>query len=312
MTGAGADRGAMALSAALLCAGAAVWLFARRDRELRRARLLFAGGGPAASAMPAVPAAPDPARRLTEAAAGVRERWRVRYGGRMGRELLCLPAGGVVALLGASVLPLLLAAAAVPVVGRWLRRREHSRDCERHAAGVIELCSAVAGELRAGRQPGEALLAVAPSDLGERWGLVAAAARFGGDVPDALRRAARTPGAEGLTGVAACWQVAVDEGAGLAAGLDRVAAALRAERDQRDDLRAKLAGPRATAMALAGLPLVGLVLGSALGADPLYVLLHTPAGLGCLVLGGLLEWAGLFWTGRLVRSALASSGGRGR
>ncbi|MET7935423.1 type II secretion system F family protein [Streptomyces sp. NPDC005322] len=297
MTGAGGDPGALALCAAVLCAGAAVWLLAGRDRELRRARVLFAGGGPAE------PAGPDPARRLFETAAGLRERWRVRYGGRMGRELLCLPLGCLVALLGASVLPLLGALAAVPVVGRWLRARERRRDRERRAAGVIELCGAVAGELRAGRQPGEALLAVPPGNLGERWGLVSAAARFGGDVPEALRRAARLPGAEGLTGVAACWQVAVDEGAGLAAGLDRVAEALRAERDQRESLQAKLAGPRATAVALAVLPVIGLVMGSALGADPLRVLLHTPAGLGCLLVGGLLEWAGLAWTARMVRSA---------
>ncbi|MBI0385110.1 hypothetical protein JBE27_54830, partial [Streptomyces albiflaviniger] len=31
--------------------------------------------------------------------------------------------------------------------------------------------------------------------------------------------------------------------------------------------------------------------------------LHTPAGLSCLLLGGLLEWAGLVWTGRMVRAA---------
>lgn len=300
MTGAGVDQGALTLCAAVLCAGAAVWLLTGRDRELRRARLLFAGGGPVE---PAELAGADPVRRLSETAAGLRERWRVGYGGRMGRELLCLPAGCVLALLGASVLPLLGAVLATPVVGRWLRSRRRERDRVRRAAGVIELCVTVAGGLRAGRHPGEALLAVDPGHLRERWGLVTAAARFGGDVPDALRRVARLPGAEGLTGVAACWQVAVDEGAGLAAGLDRVAAALRAERDQRDSLDAKLAGAKATALALAVLPAVGLVLGGLLGSDPLHELLHTPAGLGCLLVGGLLEWAGLVWTGRMVRAA---------
>ncbi|MFD8283447.1 type II secretion system F family protein [Streptomyces solisilvae] len=300
MTGAGVDQGALALCAAVLCAGAAVWLLTGRDRELRRARLLFAGGGPVE---PVESAGVDPVRRLSETAAGLRERWRLGYGGRMGLELLCLPVGCVLALLGASVLPLLGAVLATPAVGRWLRSRRRERDRVRRAAGVIELCVTVAGELRAGRHPGEALLAVDPGHLRERWGLVTAAARFGGDVPDALRRVARLPGAEGLTGVAACWQVAVDEGAGLAAGLDRVAAALRAERDQGDSLDAKLAGAKATALALAVLPAVGLVLGGLLGSDPLHELLHTPAGLSCLLVGGLLEWAGLVWTGRMVRAA---------
>ncbi|WP_030838038.1 type II secretion system F family protein [Streptomyces hygroscopicus] len=297
MTGGGADPGALTLCAAMLCAGAAVWLFPGRGRQVRRARLLLAGGGPVERA------GPDPVRRLSGTAAWLRERWRVRYGGRVGRELLCLPVGCVIALLGSSILPLFGAVLATPAVGRWLRARRRERDRVRRAAGVIELCAAVAGELRAGRHPGEALLAVDPGQLRERWGLVTAAARFGGDVPDALRRAARLPGAEGLAGVAACWQVAVDEGAGLAAGLDRVAAALRAERDQRESLDAKLAGARATAVALAVLPVVGLVLGGLLGADPLRELLHTPAGLGCLLVGGLLEWAGLVWTGRMVRAA---------
>ncbi|WP_425244574.1 type II secretion system F family protein [Streptomyces citrinus] len=132
---------------------------------------------------------------------------------------------------------------------------------------------------------------------------VVAAARFGGDVPGALREAAREPGGEGLHGLAACWRVAVDRGAGLAAGLERLAAALRAERDQRADLRAQLAGPWSTAVMLAGLPVLGLLLGSVLGARPLWVLLHTGPGIGCLVVGGVLEAAGWGWAVRIVRGA---------
>ncbi len=132
---------------------------------------------------------------------------------------------------------------------------------------------------------------------------VVAAARFGGDVPRALRAAAGEPGTEGLQGLAVCWHVAVDRGAGLAAGLDRLAEALRAERDQRADLRAQLAGPWSTAVMLAGLPVLGLLLGSAMGARPLRVLLHTGPGIGCLVVGGVLEAAGMWWAVRIVRGA---------
>ncbi|SBT93127.1 tight adherence protein B, partial [Streptomyces sp. DI166] len=129
--------------------------------------------------------------------------------------------------------------------------------------------------------------------------------RFGGDVPGALAAAARQPGAEGLRGLAACWRVAVDQGAGLADGLDRLEAALRAERDQRADLRAQLAGAKSTALMLAGLPVLGLLLGAVMGADPLRVLLHTGAGLGCLVAGGVLEGLGVWWALRIVRGAEA-------
>ncbi len=108
--------------------------------------------------------------------------------------------------------------------------------------------------------------------------------------------------------------MAVDGGAGLAEGLERVAASLRSHREQREELDAQLAGPRSTALALALLPAVGLVLGGAMEADPLHILLHTPAGLACLVTGLVLEWAGLVWVARIVGAAegpgLAKPAGR--
>ncbi|MGK5728341.1 type II secretion system F family protein [Streptomyces sp. URMC 124] len=268
-------------------------------RERRRARLMLAGGGSF------VPPTPWPPARVGEWAARLR-RWASSR-----RELVCLPLGGLVALLGGSVLPLPAALVAVPLVRRWLAARGEQRKRERREAAVIELCGAVAGELRAGRQPGQALAGVPAGDLGPQWTAVSAAARFGGDVPEALKAVAVRPGAEGLHGVAACWRVAVDGGAGLATGLERVSAALSAERDQREELRSQLAGARSTAVMLALLPVLALLMGSALGAAPLRVLLHTPAGLCCLLLGGLLEAAGIAWTGRIVRAAAGERGGAG-
>nr|WP_274561039.1 type II secretion system F family protein [Streptomyces spiramyceticus] len=282
MTGAGVGP----VCAAAVCAGAAAWLIGGRDGDLRRARLMLAGG------------AVDP-----EASPTLWERLLSTARGRLGREWLCVPVAVLLAVLAASVLPLAMGAVAVPLVRRRLRAGVRRRERERRADEVIALCGAVAGELRAGRQPGQALFAAAAGTggLGSSEADVMAAARFGGDVPEALRRAAREPGADGLVGVAACWRVAVDGGAGLAAGLDRLEGALRAERDQREDLRAQLAGAWATVALLALLPVAGLLIGSALGAGPLLVLLHTPAGLGCLLAGGLLEGAGLFWARRIVR-----------
>lgn len=216
---------------------------------------------------------------------------------------MCLPVALALALLGKSVLPLIAGVAAVPMVRRWLAGRELRTERERRADGVVDLCGAVAGELRAGHEPGEALL-VAVQDagvLGAAGPGVSAAARFGGDVPRALRQAACEPGLEGLTGVAACWRVAADGGAGLAAGLDRLEGALRAERRRREELRAQLAGAWSTVVVLALLPVLGLGLGAALGADPLGVLLHSSVGLVCLVMGAAFEAAGLAWATRIVR-----------
>ncbi|WP_208828218.1 type II secretion system F family protein [Streptomyces ficellus] len=276
---------------AAVCAGAAAWLVLERGRGTRRARLLFA----------------DPGSAGAGEARSALERWSWRGWApllRGRREWLCLVVAVALALLGRSVLPLLAGACAVPLVGRRLRAAARARERERRADAVIALCGALAGELRAGWQPGQALRWAAGTTgaLGGEEAAVLAAARFGGDVPEALRKAAREGGADGLVGLAACWKVAVDGGAGFAAGLDRLEAALRERRDQRERLRAQLAGAWATVAVLALLPVVGLAMGWALGADPLRVLFHTPAGLGCLAVGGLLEAAGLWWAARVVRS----------
>lgn len=278
--------------AAVACAGIAAWLIGGHGSGARRARMLLAGGG-AATGPPSWERA--------------RVDWR-RLGGRLRPEAWSLMAGAVIAVLGTSLVPLLLGAAGMPLLRRVRRAGEARRERERRGDAVIALCGALAGGVRAGRQPGEALLVAArDSDgLAEAQPLVLAAARFGGDVPGALTEAARQPGADGLVGLAACWRVAVDRGAGLAAGLDRLEGALRAERDQRADIRAQLAGSRSTAFMLAGLPVLGLLLGTALGANPLRVLLHTGPGLGCLLVGGVLEGVGMWWALRIVRGAEAA------
>jgi tight adherence protein B len=284
--------GETSMGAALLCLGAVAWLLGGRHYGMRKARLLLAGGGVVATGPPA------PEQVLAELR---------RWGSRLGAEWWALVAGLVIALLGSSVIPVVAGAAGVPVLRRVRLARRARCDRERRADAVIALCGVLAGEVRAGRQPGAALLRAARDcgGFGDAQAAVVAAARFGGDVPGALAAAARQPGAEGLLGLAACWRVAVDQGAGLAAGLDRLEGALRAERDQRGDLRAQLAGARATAVLLAVLPALGLLLGAAMGADPLHVLLHSAAGLGCLAAGAVFEAAGMWWAVRIVRKAEA-------
>ncbi|MEW1655968.1 type II secretion system F family protein [Streptomyces sp. NPDC093707] len=293
-----------------VAAGCAVVLARRlrRGRALRRRMAAVLGDAGAAGAGGGQPGRGAALRewcagRVAGGAGG--RRWRLGRRGEVGAEVWCLPAGVALGVLGRSVLPVVASVAALVVVRRWLARRARRRAADERAAAVIRFCGAVAGELRAGRQPDRALVAAGAAGLGGAGPAVLAAARYGGDVPGALRVAARQPGAEGLTGAAACWQVAVEGGAGLARGLERIAAGLAAQRDQREELQAQLAGPRATALMLALLPAGGLLMGAALGADPLGVLLHTPAGWGCLLVGGLLEWGGVAWTGRIVADASA-------
>lgn len=239
-------------------------------------------------------------------------RARGRLPGFLAPELLLLPAGLAAGQATASPVPVLAAALAVLPLRRWRSRRRLAAEARHRAAAVVELCSGLAGELRGGATPEQALhlvtarLAADPAGLrglGEEPVARLAAGRYGGDVPAALHLLAELPGGSGAAAIAACWRVAADSGSGLAAALDRVAEALRGERALAEEIAGELAGPRATIAVLAALPGIGLLLGAALGAHPLEVLLHTPAGLGCLVAGAVLEGLGVFWTARIVRAA---------
>ncbi|MFI5529282.1 type II secretion system F family protein [Kitasatospora sp. NPDC051853] len=233
-------------------------------------------------------------------------------------ELLLLPVGLVAGQLTDSPVPVLLAAAGVVPLRRWRARRRRAAEARRRASAVIELCEGLAAELRSGATAGQALIIVMGRPSGLRAGLGAepaarlTAGRYGADVPAALRLIAELPGGRGAAALAACWQVTAESGTGLAPGLDQLADALRAERALVEEITGELAGPRTTIAVLAALPVVGLMLGAALGADPVHILLHTPAGLACLVAGALLEAAGLAWTARIVRAAEDAPGRRER
>lgn len=235
-------------------------------------------------------------------------------------ELLLLPFGLLAAWPTHSPLLAVLAAGAVLPAIRLRRRRRRTRAREQRRLAVVALCAALAGELRTGATPQQAAELVGGELVGGQLEagalgrsatrpalldgtVLLAAVRYGGSVPEAFLTIAAAPGAEGAAGIAACWRVASSSGAGLAAGLDRVAEGLRAEHALHETVRAELAGARSTAALLAALPLFGLLLGAGLGADPLRVLLHTTGGLACLALGALLECAGITWTARIARAA---------
>ncbi|HEV7627619.1 MAG TPA: hypothetical protein VGO89_14085, partial [Streptomyces sp.] len=174
--------------AAMACAGAAAWLMAGRDDGMRRARLLLAGTGRATQ--PRHQPHPGFAQFIV-----FLKLVRDRLGGpTVTRAWWCLAGGAVLGLLGESWLPAFAGVVAVPLARRWLLKRERGKARERRASAVVELCGAVSGELRAGRQPDRALLSaggIAVRELGEGGATVLAAARFGGDVPGAMREASR-------------------------------------------------------------------------------------------------------------------------
>jgi tight adherence protein B len=179
---------------------------------------------------------------------------------------------------------------------RMLTRRR--RTLER--AALREALAEVVADVRAGQPPDRALaralahqdVPIAPKTL--------ATARWSGDIAGALRDDARASGQPLFLSASACWSVAAAQGAGLADALDRIVAQDRRSEEVRRQLEAHLAAPRATARMLALLPVFGLLLGIAIGGDPLGWLLGTPLGWACLVAGLLLIATGLAWATRIV------------
>jgi tight adherence protein B len=204
--------------------------------------------------------------------------------------------------LGRGSIPT-VAGSASRLVSRARAARAPGRVAAQRRAAVVQLCLALVPELQAGRNPREALARVAPAGIVAGQAVVPASFAMIEDVPAALRAAAAQPGAEALTSVAACWQVAQRHGGGLAPALRRLADSLRADEALRREIAAQLAGARATARLLAALPALGVLLGTGLGGRPVEVLLHTPYGLACLVIGVTLQVAGLCWTNRIAKAA---------
>jgi tight adherence protein B len=185
------------------------------------------------------------------------------------------------------------------VAGARLRHRATARAESAALRGrVIEACAVLAADLRAGRPAADALDAAA--GVCAELAPAVVAARLGGDVAATLHQGADRPGGAGLRALAAAWRVADRSGAALAGVAERVADALRADEVVQRQVAAGLASARATARVMAGLPVLGLALGHAVGARPVAFLTGGPPGWLCLALGLALAIGGLTWVERLA------------
>lgn len=201
--------------------------------------------------------------------------------------------GGALWVLAAAVL---LGTGSHLVAGALAERRRTAAAVE-----TAQAMQVVAGQLRIGSVPGVALASAARDcRCLER---PAATLAIGGDVPRALAEAGSTPGREGLQSLGRAWELGEVTGAPMAGLAVRVADQVRADQETRRVVQAELSGPRATARLLAGLPLVGLLMGRMAGGDPVGFLFGTLAGQACLLAGTCLACAGLAWTERMARRA---------
>lgn len=180
---------------------------------------------------------------------------------------------------------------------RYRRRLERDRRAEELnwlATGV----EVVIGELRVGSHPATASAVAADECCGIASTALRGAAsrsRLGGRAADGIAASDSLLDAE-LGRLAAAWRVADEHGLALAELLDAVREDMLGRRRFRERTDASLAGARATALVLAGLPILGVALGQLMGANPLQILLGGGLGGMLLLIGTALGCAGLLWT----------------
>lgn len=226
---------------------------------------------------------------------------RTRWPAVMAAPIVALLAFGVPAAMSMSI--------GVALVLRRRRRRRGERQRRRDTDALLAGLSVMIAELSVGAPPVHAC-SVAARELaasgGETSGVatyfsaMTARAELGGRISVA------DEGSIEENRVAVAWQIADRHGLPLVDLLTSVRTDLLARRQFAERTRASLAGPRATAAVLAGLPLLGVLLGQLMGADPLAVLLGTGWGGALLVIGTTLAAGGLVWSETITDRAVAT------
>jgi tight adherence protein B len=211
---------------------------------------------------------------------------------------------------GAVLLPLttVLATAVLAATGglRYRRRRRSRRGMDegRQLETAIDV---LVGELRIGAHPAQGFAVAADEAAGpvaDSCRAVAARARLGADVTAGLRSVAATSALPAQWDrLAVCWELASEHGLAMST-LMRAAQRDIVERQRfSGHVTSAMAGARATAAILAGLPMLSVLFGQLIGADPVAFLLAGHAGGWLLVVGVTLVCGGLLWSDRITDRA---------
>lgn len=189
-----------------------------------------------------------------------------------------------------------------------VRARRRVRGRIQATARLAEAVRTLVGGLRAGAHPAAAA-ETAAHDADDHTGpvltAIAASTRLGGE-PDSGRLAVSgAVPADVVHRLVTAWSLARRHGLPLGGVLEAVQRDIDAQVRLAGQLDARLAGPRASSAILAVLPAFGLLLGQAMGAAPLDVLLTTSPGHLLLVLGSVLVLAGVAWSTLLTSRVMA-------
>ncbi len=219
---------------------------------------------------------------------------------------LCALAVGVV------LLPLTTVLAASVLLATLALRFRRRRCSDRGSGESRELETAIdvlVGELRIGAHPATAFAVAAQETAGPVAGAcraVAARARLGADVAAGLRGVGETSVLQAhWERLAVCWQLAADHGLAMSALMQAAQRDIAERQRFSGQVRSAMAGARATAAILAGLPLLSVVMGQLIGARPMAFLLGGQLGGWLLVAGLTLVCGGLLWADRITDQAIS-------
>lgn len=240
-------------------------------------------------------------------------RFRLRSVGLSRRRLFRVNAwwGGCVlvcvAVTVATMLPL-TTVLAVALVGATmtLRYRRHRQGRRAMAEGraLHTAIEVLVSELRVGAHPVHAF-GVAAEEAGGLAGAgmraVAVRARLGADVATGLQAVSQSSALPAQWNrLAVYWRLANEHGLSIATLMHAAQRDIVEQQRFSEKLIADTAGARATAAILTGLPMLGVLLGQLIGAQPLRFLLGGHAGGWLLVVGLTLACGGLLWCDRIT------------
>ncbi len=210
------------------------------------------------------------------------------------------------AAVGVVTLPALSLTAGVVILGIERRRRRSIRTRRRRREGqaIAAALEVLVGELRVGAHPLRAFRIASDESVG-RVGAslraVAHRAQLGADVAAGLQSVAQDSSVPAYWNrLAIYWQLAAEHGLPMSTLMRAAYRDIVARHRFADRVQAGLAGARATAAILAGLPCVGVALGELIGAHPVRFLLGGGAGGWLLAFGVGLIGIGVTWSDHII------------
>jgi tight adherence protein B len=207
--------------------------------------------------------------------------------------------GWFIAGIGGAIATTLLAT----TIRRQLRTHAKNRTSLVAVDGLAEALRSFVASLRTGAHPATAAESAAEDahpEAATAMRAVAAATRLDGNVAAALDIARSPTLTTALSRLTTAWQLAQRHGLPLADVLDAVRRDLEQRARFTRQVIARMTGPKASALALSLLPLIGIALGETIGAHPLRLLTTTALGQTLLVTGVAFLCAGIAWSGRIT------------